>query len=212
MNKSYLITRPEHDDTTYYLSKWNENTLDVAKRKGMKTFDLHQEKANKSEVESRLKKLNPDLIVFNGHGSEDTVTGHQQEPIIIADKNDDLLKSKIIFALSCKSAKVLGPKSVEKGAISYSGFSDDFVFLYDQNKITRPTEDKTAKLFLEPPKIFIEALIKGNTVLESSKRAEKKMEENIVKSLGHPEDANLVRFLWWDLKHFTSHGDLNASL
>ena len=50
MNKSYLLTRLEHDDTTHYLSHWCESTISLAEKQGLKVIDLHREKANKKEI------------------------------------------------------------------------------------------------------------------------------------------------------------------
>lgn len=110
---AYLITRPEHDDTTHYLSNWSRETIEIAQDRGIKVIDLNRERANKSEVESVISKISPNFIVFNGHGNDNVVTGHNNKPIITAGENEGLLKSKTVYAISCKSAKILGPKSIE---------------------------------------------------------------------------------------------------
>ncbi len=212
MNKIYLITRPEHDDTTHYLSKWSKDTISLAEEKGIKVLDLLREKAIKSEVESKLKKFSPNLVVFNGHGSEDIVTGHKNKELIRAGNNETLLKDKIVYAISCRSAKILGEKSVKAGTISYSGYDEDFIFVYDPNKITTPCGDSTAKLFLEHSQIFVESIIKGNTIEEAKKKAENILKENIKNLLGSNQDPSLVKYLWWDLKHFVSLGDLGIAI
>ena len=213
MAKIYLLTRPEHDDTTYYLSKWCEETIKLATKKGLKVIDLHREKAVKEEFEERIDKLSPHLVVLNGHGDTDKVTGNNKEPILVAGDNEGLLKDKIVYAISCSSAKLLGPKSIEKGAINYSGYDDDFIFFYDPNNTTRPLSDETAKLFLEHSNLFIDSMIKGNTIRESKQRAENRLRENIIKlSSSSSTDSNLVRFLWWDLVHFVSHGNQDIAI
>lgn len=213
MRKTYLLTRPEHDDTTHYLSRWSKETISAAQKKGMNVLDLSREDANMQKFESMVNKMSPNLIVLNGHGGDDTVTGHNNQPLVTAGKNEKLLKSKIVYALSCRSAKVLGPRSVEAGAISYTGYDDDFIFSYEPGNVSRPLHDETAKLFLEPSNLFVDSLIKGNTVDESRKRTESLLKKNLVKSLGSTmADAALARFLWWDLRHFVSHGDLDATI
>ena len=213
MAKTYLLTGPEHDDTTHYLSKWCEETILMAQKKGLKVIDLHREKANKEEFEERTNKLSPNLIVLNGHGDENRVTGQKNEPIVVSGKNEELLKDKVIYAISCSSAKSLGPKSIEKGAINYSGYDDDFIFFYDPNNISRPLSDETAKLFLEHSNLFIDSMIKGNTIRDSKQRAENKLRENIIKlSSSSSIDSNLIRFLWWDLVHFVSHGNQDIAI
>lgn len=150
--------------------------------------------------------------MFNGHGSEDTVTGHNNKPIVTAGENEEMLKEKIVYALSCSSARNLGPKSIDAGAISYTGFDDDFIFSYEPEKFSRPLQDETAKMFLEPSNLFVDSLIKGNTVNEARKKTENMLRSNMIKSLGsNTLDASLARFLWWDLRHFVSHGKLDAT-
>ena len=213
MANIYFLTRPEHDDTTYYLSKWSEGTIDFAKQKGLRVVDLNKERANRSEVEGILTGLSPNFVVLNGHGNEKSITGHKNTPLLEAGKNEDLLKSKIIYAISCSSAKELGKKSVKKGAISYTGYDDDFIFLYEPTSFTRPLKDNTAKLFLEPSQLFVTSVLKGNTVNKARAKTENLLKQNMRKLMASGSgDASMLRYLWWDLKHFVSHGDSDASL
>lgn len=77
MNKILLVTRPNHDITTRYLSVWNERIIELAQKKHILVLDLKREKANKKELKSRILKMKPSLIVFNGHGSDNCVTGYK---------------------------------------------------------------------------------------------------------------------------------------
>ena len=210
---TYLLTRPDHDDTTHYLFAWVGETIPEAENKGVKVIDLYHKRAVRKEVENIINKVSPDFVVFNGHGDENTVTGHNRQPIIIAGENESMLHKKIIYAISCSSAKNLGQKAVNAGASSYTGYDDDFVFFYEPENLSRPLKDKTAKIFLEHSNLFITSIIKGNSVSEAKKKAELLLKNNIVKLLGRSDvDAQLVRYLWWDLRHFVSHGNENAVL
>ncbi|MEK6837010.1 MAG: hypothetical protein AABX69_00010 [Nanoarchaeota archaeon] len=213
MNETYLLTRPEHDDTTYYLSQWVKGTVEYAQRKGIKVIDLHRQRARKQEVESLLESQSPKLVVLNGHGDNESVRGHNNELLITAGQNESLLASKIVYAISCSSAKSLGPKSVSAGAISYIGYDDDFIFLYDPAKFSRPLQDETAGFFLQPSRLFIESIIKGNAVSEARKKCENMLKDTLKSLLGgNRSDASIARYLWWDLKHFVSHGDADATI
>jgi len=213
MNKTLFITRPEHDDTTHYLSKWGAKTIEFALTKGINVLDLPQGRASKKEVESMLKKQNPSLVLFNGHGSTDTITGHHNEPIITIN-NSSILKNKIIYALSCCSAKRLGVNCVAQGAKTYIGYDDDFILVYEPEKITKPLTDDTAKLFLDPSNELTFSLIKGNTAeiaCQHSKEAFKKNIQKLLSSEATEEDASLARYLWWDMQHQICLGDPNSS-
>lgn len=213
--KKCLITRPEHDDTTHYLSNWLSPCIEFATKKGIKIKDLRGEKATKINATKYLNKQNPELVLLNGHGSNESVCGHNNEEIITAGKNDQLLKGAIIHAWSCKSAHTLGPKSIKAGAKTYLGYKDDFVFMYDQNSITHPTNDKTAKLFLEPTQELINSLIKGNPAKEALTRAQDLSRKNIISLLSSEtskEDTETVRYLWWNLKQQTLYGNPAARI
>ena len=161
-----------------------------------------------------MKKQEPELIIFNGHGREDTVGGHKNEPLIVAKQNETLLKEKITYAISCKSAKELGPESVKQGAKAYLGYEEDFIFFYEPKKMTDPLTDKTAELFLEPSREAMLSLIKGNTVEEAEKRTKNMFKENmsrLLSSEASQEETSMARYLWWNMKHLTIHGDKTAT-
>jgi len=107
MGDSLLITRPEYDPTTYYLSKWGEKIIKEAKAKRMNVIDLWRDKANRNRVIGILEKRDPKLVFFNGHGSENFIYGHNNE-IILKENDKKAVNSKIIFSRSCRSAMVLG--------------------------------------------------------------------------------------------------------
>jgi hypothetical protein len=213
MSKTLLITRPEHDDTTHFLSKWSSKAIEKASEKGIKVLDLYHTKVTQENVESMLSKQNPRLVLLNGHGNEDTVTGYGDKPIITL-TNAKLLKGKIVYALSCCSAKELGKKSVEEGAEAYISYDDDFIFVYEPNNISRPLLDDIAKLFLEPSNELIISLIKGNPVGVACSRSKQAFKDNIQKLLSSEtteEDTNLARYLWWDMQHQIYQGEEKAS-
>lgn len=210
-----LVTRPEHDDTTHYLSHWSKQAIDLAEKKGITVFDLHKEQANKDKFESMIKKQNPEFVIFNGHGDVDKIGGHKMEPLVIANKNDKLLGNKIIYAHSCSSAKVLGPVAVDHGALSFLGYDEEFVFFYDPEKITKPLQDETAKHFLGPSTEAISSIIKGNTIEVAQRRAKDLFIKNFSKMLSseaNEGDASMARYLWWDMRHLVLCGDKEAKI
>ena len=211
MTKTLLITRPKHDITTRYLFYWSGKLIDLAKEKGFYVLDLDDKRANAKEFNSMVRKHEPSFIFINGHGNESIICGHDNEVLVEADKNEDIFKEKIIYALSCKSAKILGRKSIEKGALVYIGYDGDFIFWHDDEKVSRPLEDKTAALFLEPSNQIVRSILKGHSAEDSSNRSKNKFYENI-KSLLSSESSNgfLVPYLLWDLKNQICLGKKDA--
>jgi len=204
-----LFTRPNHDDTTHYLYHWSAETIEFAKKKGFTVLDLKGDRANKVEVSSILSKKKPSFVVFNGHGSSEKIFGYKNEPILSTYDNIVLLKDKIVYAITCKSAKELGRKSVSSGTKSFIGYEDDFVFFYEPNMMTRPLQDKTARIFLEPAYRIVFSLLKGHSTRSAWKKSQELFKEYLEKLLvsGRDEDIVLARYLWWDMKNQVCLGD-----
>lgn len=215
MNDTILITRPRHDETTNYLYYWAELVIREAEKRNFRIIDLKEERANLSDFSGRMKKVKPELVFFNGHGSPDVITGHNNEVLVDVNKNEIILKNKIVYALSCSSAKNLGKSSIATGAKSFIGYNEDFVFMHEKDYATRPIEDKTAGLFLEPSNLVMTSLIKGNSAQESSSRSKKQFRRNIRKLLASEspqEDMSPVQWLYWDMLGQVCLGDGEAKL
>lgn len=215
MNRSVLITRPNYDYTTRYISAWAKKVIEFAEERGYSVFDLDGERAKQQELASVISKKDPTVVMLNGHGDAQTITGQHGEVLVKAGTNEDILKAKIVYALSCGSAKILGPKSIEKGAYAYIGYDEDFIFMYSNDKRTRPLEDKTAALFLDPSIQFVISLLKGNTVgssLRSSRRFFIRNIQKLLTSQSSVEESSTVRYLLWDMEHQLALGDVLVKL
>ncbi len=215
MSKSLLITRPNYEITTRYLYVWNKKVIKEATDRGIDILDLEREKAIKNEFIGRIKKVNPVLILLNGHGDSDCVTGHNNKVLVKVGDNEEIFKGKIVYALACKSASHLGPKSVEAGATAFIGYLKDFVFFNDDSKIARPENDKVAGLFLDPSNRLSISLVKGNDVFNASKKSKKLFAENIKKLLNSDNDSrdfssSFIPYLVWNMKHQVCYGDQDA--
>lgn len=127
MAKTILITRPEHDITTKYLSKWSEKIIKEAKDKGYSVVDLKGDKATRNRFIGTLEKTSPKLVVLNGHGNDNLVSGHDNEPIL--NDSDKAIAGKILYTRACRSARKLGKNSISSGASAYLGYEEDFIFL-----------------------------------------------------------------------------------
>jgi hypothetical protein len=53
--KKLLITLPEHDEATYYLSVWSEPIIKEAEKRGIQVLKLKRERANKT---AKLHEIN----------------------------------------------------------------------------------------------------------------------------------------------------------
>jgi len=204
MSNSLLATRPNFDLTTRYISAWAEEIIKIAKSKNKQVFDLSKKRANRKEFESMVRKHNPDLVFLNGHGNETQVAGQNDEILLSLKGSRSLLKNKTIYALSCKSGKVLGPESVKSGANSYIGYTEDFIFLYDEKMINRPKEDKTAEMFLEPSNQVMVSLLKDHSAKEAHENSKQSFIKRIRKMLSSQStriESSAVRYLIWNMQY-----------
>lgn len=210
-----IITRPEHDPSTRYLSRCSENVIQVAKRKGLEVFDLHKEKAIRKELEGRIKKISPELVILNGHGDSKSVGGHDNHILIKAGENEKILKNRITYAISCKSAKVLGKTCADKKT-TYIGYDEDFIFNGQAKYIQKPLKDKRAAQFLDAANQVTIALLKGHTAKEASdisKNAFRKALKKILPSTSSdPYAREDVRDLFWNMNHQVCLGDQCAKI
>lgn len=174
---NFLITRPDYDPVTNYLFHWATEVIESAKD----AVDLYKERANKKEVTSVINKIQPKLVFFNGHGSPSTISGQKGEVLIKKGENEDILKDKIIYSLSCSSAMELGRSCVKKGTRAFIGYDGDFALVNDRNSETRPLNDTTAQLFLKPSNLLIKSLLKGNTTQEAYEKSQNAFSESINK-------------------------------
>lgn len=212
MGPALLITRPEHDLGTTYLSKWSKKIIDLAEDKGIKVIDLHREKASRDRVIGTLEKTGTKLVILNGHGSDNSVHGHNNE-VILKEGDTRAVKDKIIYARSCRSAKSLGKNSIAQGALAYLGYKEDFIMYTDETNAGKPLEDKTAELFLEPSNYIPVSLVKGHTAGDANNRSKAKFRKNIERLVieGPPSDNyDAISFLLWDMNNQVCLGNENA--
>lgn len=209
MARRLLITRPEDDYATRYLSAWAEKFFNLAKDKGYSIIDLYRERANREEIESILRKRNPDMIVINGHGGDDLIAGYEFEPLIIAGDNSSLLQGKITYAISCRSARVLGQEVGRYTDTAYIGYQDDFILLYLEKHRTRPLEDKLAGFFLDPSNLIATTLLKGHSAKKAVSRAQQEFLRRIqglLTSETSTDESSILRWLVWDMRNLVLCG------
>ncbi len=204
MEKKFLITRPKHDLTMKYLHQWSGEILKFAKKRNIDFSDFEGENANRENVQKFLKKQKPKLVVFNGHGNPKMICGHNNKPLIVSDKNEEFLESKISYAISCDAASDLGLKIVKKGGETFIGYEGPFGFVRDGSRECNPSKDKLAKPFKKVSNTIIKEIIKGKSVEKSIKKSKKTTSELLKKySLEETEPGHKeIRFwLFWN-RHF----------
>ena len=203
MSKTILVTRPEYDPTTRYLSFWSQSVITQAKKSTCKVVDLAHDRANRREFNSVIKKTKPNIVFLNGHGGPDAIYGQDEDVLVKSGDNEELLSDKTVYAVSCQSAKHLGPQSIKSGSRAYIGYDEDFIFYREVDKLSRPLEDKTAAYFFLASNQVSYSLIKGRAPRESylnSQTVYKRTMRQLLSS-SSTSQSHLLRFLVWDMQH-----------
>ena len=177
---SILVSCPEIDNITRYLRIW---TKDLIKRHELKHdfLLLEKGKATKKRFCGMLKKLTPDVVLINGHGNYNRVCGHNNE-VLLDERNVYLLDGKMVHALSCRSARVLGKIAVENRAKGYVGYMENWTLIMRRGMLSNPLHDTTAELFMRPAFKVQEALIDGRKASEAVEIGREEYKKSIKKA------------------------------
>lgn len=182
MQKGLLITCPEHDEATTYLTYFSKMIIEEAINKTLKIKKIEDKNLNIKDFSAILEKLDYVLIVLNGHGSPNSIYGYKQNVIIKIGVNDKLLKERIVYARSCNAGMILGPECMkETNNGSFIGYNLPYIFYMDPRWTTNPHNDKVAGLFLEPSNLVPISIIKGHTTSEAHNNAKRQMLKNMNK-------------------------------
>src|SRR5581483_8420715 len=120
MSRILVVTNPCDDKVTEYLDTWSEKAINLAKEQpDTFVYELRWEKANREDFVKVIEEKQPRLILFNGHGNHDFITGFNQDVLVRCGENEQLLKDKIVHAMSCNAGKTLGPEAIKIGSVAY---------------------------------------------------------------------------------------------
>lgn len=202
MNKTILITRPNDEERLNFLFFWSQKVVDLAIKKNFTVLDLRAEKSNKKNFDSYIKKNSPSFVFFNGHGSAKVVCGHNGEVLVCANRDESLLKDKIVYSRTCESAFLLGYQCVKSGTKTFIGYMSPFVFFYSKNFVFHPLDDSMCRRFLEPTNLIAIKLLKGHTSKEANEYSKVAMLNNffsMLSSASTPGERTVASFLWGDI-------------
>jgi len=199
MKKGLIITLPQSDDVTEYLTVFSRPIINECKRKAVKFHELKREDVNKKEFERLLKSYDYNFIILNGHGNKDYVTGHQGEKIIIKGENNSLLNKKITYARSCWAAAGLGNCYSKDKRGCFIGYNIPFMFLMDTTRATNPIKDKIAEIFFKTSNCVPIGIIKGQTAEHANENSKKAMLKGIKKALiKRDKDSQAIAEILWN--------------
>jgi len=182
MEKGLIITLPDYDDVTQYLSIWSSDIIEKAEQVSVKVRKIVGKENTKENFEKSLFKLDYKMVVFNGHGSSNAIKGHNNNIMIEKEENGRILKNRITYARSCESADSLG-ELVKTSDGCFIGYKMPFMFYVDINRIGNPKKDAVAEIFLSSSNQIPISIIKGNTCKEAHENSKKQILKSINKIL-----------------------------
>jgi hypothetical protein len=132
-----------------------------------------------------------------GHGSPTTYTGHLGDEILeVGHYNQNEVKNKVFHFLSCQTAKQLGPDTVTNGATAYTGYDENFTFVYDDPS----TPHNEMDLFWKCDSMFDIAVAAGLTQEQAYKVTKAVYDYTIAQ---HP-NTSAAAWLTFDRNHLRS--------
>ena len=141
MSKSLLVTRPNYEITTRYLYIWNKKVIKEALKRGINVLDLKKEKATKKEFTGRMTKVNPTLILLNGHGNNGCVTGHNGDAIVQAGYNEGILEGKKVAGLFLDPSNRLSISLIKGNNVSNASKKSKKFFAENIKKLLNSDND-----------------------------------------------------------------------
>lgn len=213
MKPAILMTLPQSDEVTEYLHAFSQEIISTAKDKGIPINVLEREKATRKFFESELRD-NHRLIIFNGHGSNDLITGHKDDIIIKNGENENLLTEKITYARSCYSAEGIGNSCMANSKTGcFIGYMLPFMFYNDVTWSGNPSKDSVAEIFFATTNIIPNGIMKGKTCLEAHQNSKRAMAKAIKKAIlkeDNPDSQSIAEALWNNYSFQTIIGNENV--
>ena len=208
-----MVTRPSHDQGVNYLSVFSNPLIMASLSKGLEVADLSGKLANFADFIIALDKK-PNLLLLNGHGLDDKITGQNNQVLISTKLINKNLTGTIIYARSCLTANLLGPKLITTGTKSYIGYTKELIIVtsdgYDKNQLNDPL----AKVFLEPLNQNILELLNGHKTITAFNKSKSKLRKNIRFLLKSQirQTRDIAAYLWHDHQCQVLLGDPNAKI
>jgi len=109
-----------------------KNVYPYLESKGFKVQHKKGSMARRSYVAPLARQPNVRYITGLGHGSYESFTGDQYDPIFtVGDYSSEEPAGKIVHLLSCETARTLGPDFTKHGCLAYFGYDENFSFQPD---------------------------------------------------------------------------------
>lgn len=207
-----LEVESNYEDVTYtgYKFRVEKYVYPYFLEKNCEVMTLFENHATRDKFSSYC--LLPDIMYISafGHGYDDLITGQHGDILWkVGSYDPSEAQNRIIYLMSCLTAKRLGPDLVDKGARTYMGYEEPFT-LYSTIGINDPLEDPIADVFFEcssrVDRLFVDGLPAKNVFDATKELFREKFEEYLA------IDGDVAMALLHDHDCFRMYGDQEASL
>ena len=184
--------------------------------RGLDVVDLEGDLASRVDLWLALDGKDPAFFTGVGHGSPTQFAGQYDalgRPDIMLDLgNADWMAGRVVYLLSCLTAKELGPKIIEEGAISYVGYVADFYWVVMNPN--RPGGDPYARGFGSATAAVVLTLLRGGDVGQAYNRSIETFDKYIEywRNSEDPYAREVIKWLIWDRDATIALGDLQATV
>lgn len=109
-----------------YLFWMGNEVVSYARTKNFNVHELKKGDAIRSKVEDEIEGADPIFFFHASHGGDNVLTGQGMTDMICCppcpEPNHEILSDRVVYTLSCSSAKELGPAVIAAKGISYIGY------------------------------------------------------------------------------------------
>lgn len=138
-----LFFRPDEDLAMTFVADWLSLGVDYAVNLGYDVVDLYSGDATRENLEKAISQYKPEILILGGHGGARVFTGFNQQVVLEACVNDDIIKDTVSHFVSCYVGMELLPSAIEKTAIWTVGYQTTFDFQIDPPEAVEPFRDIT---------------------------------------------------------------------
>lgn len=175
-----IIIRTNHDIPTFYLYEVTKQIYREAETSGVKVAVLEGEDINEDALRKRIKAHKPQIISFNGHGSDSSMLDNSGKEFI-NENSADVFKNAIVYALACSCLNNLGKAAVKHGCKAFVGYKGNFWIARSNKSECTPLRDFVARPILDASNLVLKELIKGKPVDEAIEKSHEFASKEILK-------------------------------
>lgn len=113
----------------------------IAKSLGHDVYDVLGFEATPTNFFVGMESFQPELVFAMGHGDPDEFAGQNNEIVMKACTNDQVMNGSQAMMLSCLMGQELAPSMVSKGARTVAAYISEFTWIVHPDYADRPSMD-----------------------------------------------------------------------